>query len=303
MRKPALQGGLSGYNIGMSTAPRAPHFDWCAHYRCNMDCTYCWFHAVRSTLEPANYYPGSEAVLSTWRRIREKYGECEVSIGGGEPMIYPDCNALYSALTELHRVTMVTNLSQEINTLARLSKKGRLEISVTFHPESVSLEKFSAAAQKAWESGVVKNIWLVAWPPFLDKIAAYHAEFARHGMEMLVFPFWGFYEGREYPHSYTGDQLALIKPFLVSRGGAGMLTVPKKTAGMLCRAGQLHADVHPNGNAYRCGGENYKGLKPPIGNIFAPDFELLPGPTPCRGDSCPHNEWAFLLEHPEELKD
>ncbi|HOX22547.1 MAG TPA: radical SAM protein, partial [Elusimicrobiales bacterium] len=97
----------------MADKLRAPQFDWCSHYRCDMNCTYCWFHAVRHTLEPANYYPGTAAVLQAWERIALKYGECEVSVGGGEPMLYPDCAALYSEMSRLHKLSLTTNLSRE----------------------------------------------------------------------------------------------------------------------------------------------------------------------------------------------
>ncbi|NLO91410.1 MAG: radical SAM protein [Elusimicrobia bacterium] len=274
---------------------RPPHFDWSIHYRCPNDCPYCWYHAVRPTLEPANFYPGAETVLAAWRRIREKYGECELSITGGEPFSYPGFIPLCAELTRLHRVFIATAQCAGIPELASLSEKGKLEISASFHPESVALETFAEGAWKAAASGVLKRVWLVGWPPFLERLSSYNAEFSRRGIEMKVYPFWGNWAGREYPAAYTQAQRELIAPYLGAREGQNMQLVPKKTAGLPCRAGQLHAVIHPDGNAFRCGGENYRRQQAPFGNIFSPDFALLDGPAPCRADVCPHNEWAFLL--------
>ena len=114
----------------------------------------------------------------------------------------------------------------------------------------------------------------LAYPGFIEKIPEYKALFERQGFIFNVLSFWGKYKGLDYPQSYGDEERRIINPALGVRDESNCKYQidPVITRGKECNAGFMYVLVHPNGDAYRCGGGNWKEQHQPFGNVFTEDF-------------------------------
>ena len=280
--------------------------DWDIHYACNYNCPYCWFHNQWEGKAGINVYPGTDKLIRYWRNIHAKYGKIQLSIGGGEPFTYPGFQEFIIECAKLHKIYITTNLSGDPAALAGLADPDNISFAASLHPVDAKFEEFLKKAVATRKAGFRLKVVLVSWPPFLKDIKRYKAALDEHGIELEVHSFWGNFQGKEYPAAYTPEEQELLAPFLGRRSGTAekFQLVPKQTTGKLCRAGQVHASVYPNGDVVRCGGEGWKRDQAPFTNIFRDDFELYKEPMPCRAIACPSNEWAeFLVEANPNPKD
>ncbi|MHB9154391.1 MAG: radical SAM protein [Endomicrobiales bacterium] len=273
-------------------------FSWDLHWACNFRCPYCWWHGRWEELGPRNRYPGLEALTRVWKRIHEKYGEAHIEIAGGEPSIYPGFADFMKELLRYHTVGMMTNLSGDLEPLLAGAPRellGRLKIGATFHPLFADLDTFIKKAVRIRKTGMSLGILYLAYPPQVKDIPRYKKVFAENDLFFSVSTFWGTYQGRDYPQSYTDEERRIINLELGERKGEKFQTEPLVTQGKLCNAGHTYAIIHPEGEVLRCGGGSWKGENIILGNLFDDSFALWDAPRPCHSQYCPCNEWAFLL--------
>jgi MoaA/NifB/PqqE/SkfB family radical SAM enzyme len=274
-------------------------FSWDLHWSCNYRCPYCWWHGRWDELKKRNVYPGREKLLDVWKRIHRKYGEAHIEIAGGEPSAYPEFNRFLVELLQFHTVGIMTNLSGDVGELLALLPResySRLKIGATFHPLFANIDEFLPKAIALRRAGLSLGILYLAYPPQVKDIPRLKELFARNDIFFSVSTFWGTYNGREYPSSYTDEERGIIEARLGERAGEKFQLEPVTTRGKLCNAGYTYGIIHPEGEVIRCGGGSWKGENIIIGNIFDEAFTLWDSPRPCHSDVCPCNEWAFLLE-------
>jgi MoaA/NifB/PqqE/SkfB family radical SAM enzyme len=240
-------------------------------------------------------YPGTQQLLQYWKNIYRKHGKVHIEIAGGEPLTYPDFAVFVRELSQMHDIGVTSNLSGDIAGI--LECPTRFNIGMSFHPLFADLDTFITKAAALKEKGFGKTVLYVAYPPQIEQIPFFKKKFEEKGLLFSVLTFWGKYEGRDYPQSYTEREKHIIDTALGVRGESQVKyqIKPVTTRGKACRAGQTYALVHPNGDAYRCGGGNWKEQHQPFANVFNDDFSLFSGPQPCESDQCPCNEWTFLL--------
>ncbi|MBN2407404.1 MAG: radical SAM protein [Elusimicrobia bacterium] len=278
-------------------------FTWDIHLACNYRCPYCWFHGQWEELKKNNKYPEPEKLIGHWKRIRDKYGRVMITVAGGEPLIYPGYQEIFEALSGMHDIEITSNLSLGKDELERFIDRIRsrdVRISASYHPGFARFEEFVEKAGILNKHGMLGNVLYLAYPPQLEKIPGYKAVMNREGLHFSVLTFWGRYEGKDYPASYTDREKEIIGLSLGERSGEKFQVEPKRTAGRLCKAGHTYAVIHPDGEVFRCGGGGVGGKNVKIGNFFDEDFALLDGPMPCHSEICPCNEWAFLLVKDEK---
>jgi MoaA/NifB/PqqE/SkfB family radical SAM enzyme len=274
-------------------------FSWDLHWSCNYRCPYCWWHNRWDDLGKRNVYPGTDKLIEVWKRIHDKYGEAHISIAGGEPTIYPDFWQFIEKLLKYHRVNIATNLSGDIDYLLNDMNDGellkRLTVGCTFHPLFADINQFTSKVKKILDKKVTLSFNYLPYPPQIKEIPKLKEKFREFGVEFLITTFWGTYNGKQYPQSYTDEELSIIDPILATRKGEKFQTKPVVTKGKLCNAGRTYGIIHPNGEVLRCGGGSWKGESIIIGNIFDDNFSLADEPKPCDSEFCPCNEWAMLL--------
>lgn len=273
-------------------------FTWEIQWDCNYSCPYCWYHGKWKELKQRNVYPSFEKLSSIWKRIYDLYGECQIEIVGGEPSIYPQFSKLILELLKYHTVSVTTNLSGNIDILINNIDekiKNRLKIGATFHPLFADINEFLPKIKKVNQKGIYAAAVYLAYPPQLQDIPKYKKIFTDNDIVFSVLTFWGVYNGKKYPDSYTDNEKEIIGISLSSRNNEKFQTEPLITKGKLCNAGHKYALIHPDGEVIPCGGASREGKEIIIGNIFDKNFKLYDKAMQCPSQNCPCNEWSNLM--------
>ena len=269
-------------------------FNWDISWVCDYDCPYCWFHGKWEELRPRSPALPVERILRAWERIHARHGRAKVSITGGEPLLYPGFTEIVAGISRWHAVEVISNLSRDVAGLIAACRGREVTVNPSFHPLRADAESFIPRALALKEAGMLQAVTVVAWPPVVARIPQLQTLFSGRGLRLTVQPFQGEHGSLRYPEAYTPQERRVIEPDLGSRGGKPLRMEALSTRGRLCHAGRRYAVIHPDGTAQRCGGA--EGEDRVLGNFFAEDFSLLEAPRPCGAETCPCNEWAFLLE-------
>jgi len=262
------------------------NFSWIINYSCNYRCPYCVFEPCREYVLKKEKYFSKEQILSAWAHIRDKYGEAIIDISGGEPTIYPDFLNIVKELSTLHRISLNTNLSIAADYIINNLDSSRVSLSVSFQP---FFEKITDMASKLnllktmhWNIQVA----CVAWPPLINNLENYYA-FLR-SFNFKAIPFRGVYDGKIYPFDYTPEEKDIIDKYIARREGVKFSTEPAKVNGRICRAGQIFANIMPNGEVLRCG----SGQELIYKNFFDGNFAFLDRPASCKAEYCDCLDWV-----------
>lgn len=266
---------------------------WDIHYKCNFRCPYCWFYRGWADAAKRNLYLSSEEWMVHWSRIDDRYGCVHIEITGGEPFLYPNFIELVKSLSAIHTVKVTTNLSGDIETFAGEIDPERVNLDLNFHELFIDLDTVTKKALILKNNGFKAGICYLAYPPQMqeEKIRRLDEHFRNLGIGFALAAFWGEYQGKRYPESYSASEREFMRPFL---GDIDRLTYhlnAESPRGKLCNAGHMYAGVHSNGDVVRCGPLADKV----IGNIRDEDFRLLDKPLPCEADTCPCNEYVNLV--------
>lgn len=265
---------------------RQIEFCWLPNYRCNYRCPYCYFEPHWKEVVDRDKSFSKDKIISAWERIRKKYGEAQIYVSGGESTLYPDFTDIMKELSKMHRININTNLSIEVNKIINHLSPLRITLSVSFHPFFVHItdmiNKLYLLRKNNWRIDVA----CVAWPPLVYNLDYYHSIF--QGYNFKVLPFWGKYDGKDYPQSYTEEEKNLVNKYMGKRKEVTFSTNPPKVTGRLCQAGQLYAHILPDGEVLRCGfgGESMNR------NFFDKEFALFDKASPCISEYCGCLEWV-----------
>jgi len=273
-------------------------FSWDLHYRCNYRCPYCWWHGRWQELAGCHRNLSTNEWLGYWKNIYDKYGAAQIEVVGGEPFIYPDFVNLIEKLSAMHTIRITTNLSTNIDAFLEMINPSRVKINPTFHPTFSDFNTFIKKCIALRDKGFTENVNYLAYPPQIKFIPGYKAKFNRESLALTVMTFWGEYNGKDYPASYTEEEKEIISIALGKRNNQEFQLVPKKMVkGKSCAAGYRYAVIQTDGTVLRCGGS---GLNEKIGNFFDENFSLQAAPSACSAEHCKCNEWAELLEDEEK---
>jgi len=272
-------------------------FSWDILYACNYRCPYCWWYGRWQHILNSNRYLSVGELVRYWDNIYRKYGSTRIEILGGEPFIYPNFKDLIKELSKMHMLSISTNLSTNIKDFTEQVNPQAVEMICSFHPLFADFDSFVKKIILLKGKGFRCAVPYLAYPPQIKLLDYYRNKFAREQVTFNVLTFWGKYNSLDYPDAYTQGERKIIEPNLAQCGGENFqLSGINSPRGKLCYAGCLHACIHPDGETIRCGGGGYGGFNQVIGNFFDDNFKLLDGPAPCPSDTCPCNEWAYLLE-------
>lgn len=266
-------------------------FTWNIHYDCNYRCPYCFFEGQWEKYKKRNLYLSVEEWMKYWNRIYEKYGRSFILITGGEPFIYPNFIELIEKLSKIHYpINISTNASGDLKSFVERidQKRVSLSVSLQLHFEKVSpfLEKVKFLRKHKFQG----CINFVAYPPFIDQIQSILEQFSAIDEKVKLIPFWGKYDGKEYPFSYTErerDMLGITDKWFNK--------VRKKDT--LCPAGYNSALIFPEGKVARCGQIGERNI---IGHFLDQGFKLLDEPQACDAEFCPCDEGKLFGEENEE---
>ena len=267
-------------------------FTWNIHYDCNFRCPYCFFEGKWIEYKKRSIYLSVDEWMGYWNKIFEAYGRCYILITGGEPFIYPAFIDLIENLSQIHYpINISTNASGDLESFVKKINPKRVSLSVSFQPYFESLESFLEKVRFLRTYTFEGCINLVAYPPFMKDIRFYVDKFDAIEESLKVIPFWGNYQGKEYPFAYTPEEKKLI-----GVGDSWFKKVKKKDS--LCPAGYTSALIFPDGKVARCG---QVGERLVIGNFLDTQFSLLDAPMKCDAEFCPCNENELFGEQEESV--
>lgn len=267
-------------------------FAWDIHYVCNFRCPYCWFFNNWAQQAQRNLYLSPQEWMVHWGRIHERYGEVRIAITGGEPFLYPRFIELVKALSGLHIVKITTNMSGDIEKFAREIAPQRVYLDINFHPVFVKdTDEYIRKTKVLLNAGFDVGVCYLAYPPQLGMLDFYRKRFEREGINFALAAFWGTYQGKKYPESYSDQEREIIKPFLGDIKRVEFHLGGKSPRGKLCKAGCRYANIQGDGKVTRCA----QYVDSPMGSILDPAFRLYDAPMACEQDLCPGNEYDNIV--------
>lgn len=280
-------------------------FTWDIQYQCNYRCTYCFLHYEKSTASIPTVHLDADAWFAIWKDIHNRYGPAQIQITGGEPFAYSDFMDLISKLSPLHSLSFSTNLFWDVNEFMRKVPADRVKVDASYHPEFTDLAPFLEKVAALKGNGYFVSVTVVAYPPMFEKIKLHGRAFKEKGVDFILYPYRGPFDGRFYPAGYTEEERIRLGE-LGLKIGAGVsrslkeqhfsiqeMVQPRPYVGerydasrdksispKLCRMGKMYAKIVPNGDAYRCCSCVWDETKPWInwgylGNLAQGTFKLL----------------------------
>jgi len=265
--------------------------EWEPIHVCNYRCPYCPYPWHSPELALRHKECTTEDWISFWQRIFERYGEFLIRVSGGEPSLHGGFIRMMAAISRHHRMEIITNLSWDVERAAGVKPKN-IKFVGSYHPHFVALETFRKKILSLKEMGFEVLVRVVGYPPIMKDIPKIHEEFASVGVTVRDNSFFGEYNGRVYPESYTDDDRAWLnakavvqkKPYKMNLG----LESPQ---GRLCETGVRYMRLYPDGEAYRCA-----RVQVSIGNIKDKNFQLLKEAAPCPVEHCYCDAEHFYLK-------
>jgi MoaA/NifB/PqqE/SkfB family radical SAM enzyme len=261
-------------------------FSWIINFTCNYRCPYCVLEPCRENILKQEKIFSIKQILSSWTHIKDKYGEVAIYISGGEPTIYPNFFHIIKELSILHHIYLNTNLSVGVDYMIDNLNSSRIGLSVSFHPLSERISdmigKLRLLKARHWDI----EIACVAWPPLICNLEQYHVSL--QDFNFKVIPFRGIYDGKTYPFDYTQEEEDMVNNYIAKREGVKFSTKPSKVTGRMCCAGQVFANIMPNGEVLRCG----SGHELIYNDFFNGNFNLLDKPGPCKAEYCDCSDWV-----------
>lgn len=193
--------------------PHKVFFTWQITYKCNYKCTYCHApkHGQQNVVETEIL--GADEWIKIWDDIYDMYGECEINISGGEPSIYPNFFDIVKGIIKKHKVEIVTNLSFDVLKVINDLNPERVRFACSFHPQHVDIEEFVKKIKQIKDREFIVTTNFVPWPPFIDKINLYKKIFEDNKINVVLQPFVGVYNGKQYPESYSDKEKEILHLF------------------------------------------------------------------------------------------
>jgi len=261
---------------------------WDVTKRCNLDCDYC-FGKITDAKVKVNSINIDKLIASLDKN--EKI--FRISFTGGEPTLVPNFVEACKSITEKHLISFNSNLimSNIVKFANEINHERVLHIHASFHFDELFsknlFEKFVNNYHLLKNKGFNIYAEAVAYPKIVNSVENI-IQFANENSINLTFaPFYGNYEGKTYPESYSQSEIEL---FGISQSQIACFA----QKGNICNAGFNAAVVFSNGNIYPC-----HQIKTKIGNIyegFSFADKLIECPSKKCG--CPLNEYdEYLFGH------
>lgn len=266
-------------------------FTWNIHYECNFRCPYCFFEGRWVEYKKRNVHLSVEEWMDHWNRIYNKYGRCYILITGGEPFIYPGFIRLMEELSRVHYpINISTNASGDLETFVKKIDPARVSLSVSLQLHFEKVEPFLEKVKFLRKHKFDGCINFVAYPPFISQVESLVKRFDSIGEKLKVIPFWGKYQEKEYPFSYTQEEKDIL-----GISDSWFDNARKKNSS--CPAGYNSALMFPDGKVARCGQVGERVL---VGNFFDSEFGLLDKPLACDAEFCPCDEGRLFGDNEEK---
>ena len=183
---------------------------WGVTSRCNLKCVYCISHDADNE---AKELPPPINIPALLRTLDEANKTFKIRFTGGEPFLIPNFVEACIKITEKHYIGINTNLA--CNNVEEFAEKVNPErvtnINASIHIKELErcnliekvIDNFLLCKKKGFN--IVSSV--VAYPPLLREIEKYKNFFNEKGIKLNFSFFIGEYNGKEYPKSYTDEEI------------------------------------------------------------------------------------------------
>lgn len=270
---------------------------WHLNELCNFSCSYCYFENIKQE-HPAVGRLSPQEIKDAFDHTGRKW---HLFLTGGEPMLYPNFNELVSLLKPNNPIQISTNLyHKNVKQFAQeVTPENIITINVSLHimhHNNRSLEKLIDNYHLLREKGFDIIMSYVTHPKLFSRIENDFDLLHKEGVEH-VFPltYFGEYNGKQYPASYTLDQARLIRKLYQEPLELHVMLQKMKWLGQQCSAGKdyFHMDLH--GEVSRCctiPDQTY-------GNLYNKTFTPAKSDTPCTAENCMDHCHGMMSVVPE----
>ncbi|MBI4335238.1 MAG: hypothetical protein HY589_01135 [Candidatus Omnitrophica bacterium] len=200
--------------------------------------------------------------------------------GGGEPFLVPNLTKACAEITKKHYISINTNLtSAGIRKFSEVIAPERvLSICASLHIKELErlnlVERYISNFNILKEKGFRIFTSEVAYPPFLSEVPKYREYFRKRGIRLSFAKFSGPYNGREYPDSYTREELEIFG--LEKQADLALF----HSTDRICNAGYNAVIALPSGNVKLC----YE-IGEDMGHVYK-EIRFKPGLTKCPVKYC-----------------
>lgn len=234
---------------------------WIITDRCNLNCLYCGRH------DSLNKESGELPKINIPALIRSLDKANKIFkirfTGGGEPFLVPNIVEACLEITKEHYVGFNTNLTcDNVQELAdKIDPEKVANINASVHIKELEkhnlVERFIRNYLFCKRKGINIVVSFVAYPPIVDEVEKYRVFFKEKGIPINFSFFGGFYNGKEYPRSYTEKE---IEQFDLNK--IWMRRYYEFQG--ICNAGFNAGIVNPDGSIYPC----FSMARETMGNIY-----------------------------------
>ena len=237
------------------------HYDAWLHWdvtkRCNLDCEYCFGKITDPSVKVNSI--DIESLMTTIKATGKIF---RISFTGGEPTMVPNFIQAVKAITEKHFVSFNTNLITKnlLKIIGKVDPKRILHIHASLHYDELTknnlLATFINNFKLLQKNGFNIYAEAVAYPSLNNRVHELESFLKLSEIIFEYAPFYGKFENKIYPESYTKAELKL---FNLSDEDIGNFI----QKGEPCIAGYNAAVVFSNGDIYPC-----HQIKEKMGNIY-----------------------------------
>ena len=239
---------------------------------CNYSCDYCPFAKTANSVEELRVDQEEVARFVAWvAQQQQRVGI--LFTPWGEALVhryYRRAMATLSALPQVYRVAIQTNLSAPLDDFAEANRQS-LALWATFHPTQTSLPSFLSRCRELDSERIRYSVGVVGLREHFDAI-----EELRAALRPEVY-LW-VNACKRHPEYYREDEihrLQALDPYFHWN------LVRYASAGRPCRAGEASFTVDGHGDVRRC-----HFIERVIGNIYLPRFPDCLQPRLCSASSC-----------------
>jgi MoaA/NifB/PqqE/SkfB family radical SAM enzyme len=257
--------------------------NWEITQSCNFSCSYCINRFADKSTELRVHSP---------EEIRSFFDKTGVSwlilITGGEPFTYPGFIDVCKELEKNNYLQITTNLSTDTvyDFADRINPDRVFLLSASFHylerANKNLIDDFIEKCLYLKSKGFVVLVNYLAHPLTMDRMEEDLRFFEQKGIDTFVLAFRGDHEERPYPDSYSEQDIATIKKYILDedielQSAFGKLNY----RGHFCTAGVSYFFMNKLGDVSKC-----TTLNKQIGNLFNGTLNINNPIKPCIARNC-----------------
>jgi organic radical activating enzyme len=232
---------------------------WILTEKCNLNCSYCFCYGASNT-DAAHI--GKINIPLLIKTLNKSGKVFRITLAGGEPFLISNLVDACTRITKDHYIDLYSNLTmnQITDFIEKINPNRVLMVHASAHIQELErnnlLAKHVINILHFKKKGFRISAEEVAHPSLVSCAQKYKEYFRRMGVYLKYSPFYGMYNNKRYPYSYTKNEQRI---FRLNQGDFKIYN----TINNRCNAGYNSGTILPDGKIRVC-----RGIPITIGNIY-----------------------------------